>query len=140
MSVSCAGTTTLTFTATTHQPLDGGGLWVEIFEKIMQGGIQYLGGCDSRTTSFKGPRSRAPAQATYVATLGYISNTCPPGGLVANSPVTPQPWAICAAASGTTLTTTTNHELSLSGNKSSEISDRTKESGGTRQGSLNSTT
>jgi hypothetical protein len=43
VSVSYAGTTTLTFTATTDQPLDGGGLWVEIFEKIMPGGIQYLG-------------------------------------------------------------------------------------------------
>jgi hypothetical protein len=30
-------------------------LWVEIFEKIMPGGIQYLGGCNSRTTSCKGP-------------------------------------------------------------------------------------
>jgi hypothetical protein len=49
VSVSYTGTTTLTFTATTDQPLDGGGLWVEIFEKIMQGGIQYLGGCNSRT-------------------------------------------------------------------------------------------
>ena len=32
----------------------------------------------------------------------------------------------------TTLTTLTNHELTLSGNKSSEIFDRTKESGGER--------
>ena len=46
---------------------------------------------------------------------------------------TPQPCAICLAASGTTLPATTNHELSLSGNKSSEIFDRTKESGETRQ-------
>lgn len=46
---------------------------------------------------------------------------------------TPQPCAICLAASGTTLPTTTNHELSLSGNKWSEIFDRTKESGETRQ-------
>jgi hypothetical protein len=28
-SVSYTGTTTLTFTATTDQPLDGGGLWVD---------------------------------------------------------------------------------------------------------------
>ena len=33
VSVSYTGTTTLTFTATTDQPLDGGGRWVEIFEK-----------------------------------------------------------------------------------------------------------
>ena len=89
------------------KPLDGGGLWAEIFANTMPGRIQYLGGCSSRTTSFKGSAGlRAPAQATYVATLGSISNTCPPGGLVASSnPVTPQPWAICLAASGTTLTT-----------------------------------
>jgi hypothetical protein len=35
VSVSYAGTTTLTFTATTDQPSGGGGLWVEIFEKTM---------------------------------------------------------------------------------------------------------
>ena len=55
----------------------------------------------------RGPRSCAPEQATYVATLGSISNTCPPGGLVASSnPVTPQPRAICLVASGTTTTNT----------------------------------
>ena len=92
MSESYTGTTTLTFTATTDQPLDGGGLWVEIFEKTTPGGIPCLGGCNSRTTSCKGPRSRAPGQAAYVATSGSNSNTCPPDGLVANSnPVTPQP-------------------------------------------------
>jgi hypothetical protein len=47
--------------------------------------------------------------------------------------VTPQLWAICLAASGMTLTITTNHELSLSGNKWSEIFHQTKESEGTRQ-------
>jgi hypothetical protein len=135
VSVSCTGSTTLTFTATTDQPLDGGGLWVEIFEKTMPGGIQYLGGCNLRTTSFKWPAvPRTCAGRTFVGTLGSISNTCPPGGSVASSnPVTPQPWAICLAASGTTLTATTNHELSLSGNKWSAIFDRTKESGETRQ-------
>jgi hypothetical protein len=49
---------------------------------------------------------------------------------------TPQPWSICLAASGTTLK---NHELSLSGNKWSEVFDRTKESGNAAR-SLNSTT
>jgi len=126
--VSYTGTTTLTFTATTDQPLHDGGLWVEIFETIMPGGIQYLRGCNSRTTSFKGPRrSRAPAQATYVATLGSISNTWPPGGLVASSnPVTPQPWAICLVASGTNTSCPCPAT-------SGTIFDRTKDSGEARQ-------
>jgi len=54
---------------------------------------------------------------------------CPAGRLVASSnPVTPQAWAICLAASGTTLATTTNHELSLSGNKWSEVSTGSRRS------------
>jgi hypothetical protein len=84
--VSYTGTTTLTFTVTTGQLLDSGGLWVEIFEKTMPGGIQYLGGGATQERHLsRGPRSCAPAQATYVATLRSISNTCPPGGLVASS-------------------------------------------------------
>ena len=124
VSLSYTGTSTLTFTATTDQPLDGTGLWVEIFEKTMPGGIQYLGWCNTGTTCVKGPAVPRTAQATYVATLGSIGNTYPPGGLVATSnTVTPPVWAISLAASGSSVTATTNYELSLSGNKWIEIFD-----------------
>jgi len=56
VSVSYAGTTTLTFTATTDQPSGGGGLWVEIFEKTMLGGTQYLGGLQLKNGIFQGAR------------------------------------------------------------------------------------
>lgn len=59
VSVSYAGTTTLTFTATTDQPSGGGGLWVEIFEKTMPGGIQYLGGLQLKNDIFQGARGLA---------------------------------------------------------------------------------
>ena len=71
--------------ATTDQPLDAGGLWVEIFEKTMPGGSSIWVGATQERHLSRGPRSRAPAQATYVATFGSISNTCPAGGLVASS-------------------------------------------------------
>ncbi len=76
-------------------------------------------------------------QTTHTPLFGSVAVavlTAPTTASVSDTgTTTPQPWAICLAASGTTLTKLTNHELSLSGNKSSEILDRTKESGGTRQ-------
>ncbi len=118
----------LTFTATTDQPLGGTGLWVEIFEKTRPNTIQYLVYCSSGTTCVSGPVVPGTSQATYVATLGSISNSYPPGGLVATSnTVTPPAWAISLVASGSTLTATTNYNSSF-GNSWIEIFDLTSTS------------
>jgi len=80
-----------------------------------------------------GPR-KTSLQTTHATLFGSVAAavlTAPTTASVSNTgTTTPQPWAICLAASGTTLT---NHELSPSGNRSSEIFDRTKESGQTQQ-------
>jgi YD repeat-containing protein len=125
VSLSYTGVTGLTFTATTDQPLDGTGLWLEIFEVSHQVTIQYLAYCSSGTTCTSAPVIPSTSQATYVATLGSISNSYPPGGLVATSnSVTPPPWAISLTAGGSTLTATTNYDLSY-GNWWIEVFDLT---------------
>jgi len=79
VSVSYTGTTTLTFTATTDQPPGGGGLSAEIFEKIMPGGIQNLGGCNSRTTSFKGPAVSGTCAGHVCRHIGVHQQHVPAG-------------------------------------------------------------
>jgi RHS repeat-associated protein len=125
----------LILTATTDQPLEGTGLWVEIFESSYQHIIwdtQYLGWCNTGTTCTVGPAIPRTSQATYVATLGSIGNDYPPGVPVATSnTVTPPAWAVSLAVSGTTvngttLTATTNYDLSYPyGNSYTELFDLT---------------
>jgi len=131
VSVSYTGATTLTFTATTDQLLDGGGLWVEIFEKTMPGGIQYLGGCNSRTTSLKGPAVPRTFAGHVCRHFGVHQQHVPAGRLGREFQTGDTPaLGICLAASGAT---TTNTSCPCPVTKWSEIFDRTKESGETRQ-------
>ena len=76
-------------------------------------------------------RSRAPAQATYVATLGSISKHVPAG--IAGRELQPGDTSALGDLPGGQRDDHDEHELSLSGNKWSEIFDRTKESEETRQ-------
>jgi hypothetical protein len=129
-SVSYTGTTTLTFTATTDQPLEGG-LWVEIFEKIMPGGIQYLGGCNSRTTSFKGPAVPRTCAGHLRRHIGVHQQHVPAGR--PGRELQPGDTSALGDLPDGQLDDHDEHELFPSGNKWSEIFERTKASGETRQ-------
>ncbi|GAA1240970.1 RHS repeat-associated core domain-containing protein [Oryzihumus leptocrescens] len=109
----------MTFTATTSQPLDGTGLWVEIFETTNGGSTSYLGWCNSGTTCTKGPVTPHATQGKFVAVLGNtLPNTYaqyPAANKWAESPmVLPPPWTISMSASvGSTigLTATSNYAV-----------------------------
>jgi len=127
MSVSYTGTTTRTFTATTDQPLDGGGLRVEIFEKTMPSRIQHLGGCNSRTTTFKGPAASRTFAGHICRHFGVHQQHVPAGR--AGRELQPGDTSALGNLPGGQRDDHDEHELSLSGDKWSEIS--------TDRGSLN---
>ena len=131
VSVSDTGTTTLTFTATTDQPPGGGGLWVEIFEKIMPGGFQNLGGLQLKNDTFQGACGLAPCAGHVCRHFGVRQQHVPAGR--AGRELQPGDTSALGDLPGGQRDDHDEHELSLSGNKWSEIFDRTKESGETRQ-------
>ena len=106
-------------------------LWVEIFEKTMPGGIQYLGGCNSRTTSFKGPAVSRTCAGHLRRHIGVHQQHVPAGR--AGRELQPGETSALGDLPGGQRDDHDEPELCLSGNKWSEIFDRTKESGETRQ-------
>ena len=119
VGLSYSGTSELTFTATVNQPLDGSGLYLELFELTMTGqpgGIEYLGWCTSGTSCSKGPTAPHATVGRYVAVLGHtLANTYAgysQAQKVAESDVvSPPPWTL--SLSGTTATT--NYDVGAAG-------------------------
>ena len=116
VGLSYTGTSSLTFTATVNQPLDGSGLYLELFELTMPGTIKYLGWCTTGTSCSKGPTAPHATVGQFVAVLGRdLTNNYldyPQADKVAESDVvSPPPWTL--TLSGTTATT--NYDVGAAG-------------------------
>ena len=103
-------TTSIGLTATSNYAATGT-TYLEIFDTAkVQTYITYLNFCNSGTTC---SATTVPQEkgATYIAVVTHSpSNTYPPSSvLAASSPVTPPPWTVTLASSGSTLTATTNY-------------------------------
>ena len=119
VGLSYTGTSALTFTATVNQPLDGSGLYLELFELTMPG---HRGGSSTWGGARRGPRARrarrrpmrrwaarggAGAHPDEQRTRDY-----PQAQKVAESDVvSPPPWPLSLA--GTTATT--NYDVGAAG-------------------------
>jgi hypothetical protein len=93
---------------------------VEIFEKTMLGGIQYLSGCNSRTTSFKGPADSRTCAGHVCRHFGVRQQHVPAGR--AGRELQLGDTSALGDLPGGQRDDHDEHELSLSGNKWSEIS------------------
>lgn len=94
VELTASGTSQITLTATVNQPLNG--QWIEVFElNDADATIQSLGYCNTGPTCTFGPTVPRSNQSKYRATIGSISNTYPPSGVVAESvDIIPAPWVV----------------------------------------------
>lgn len=118
VSLAADISTTITLTATVNYELSSPYRYVQIYDlssgRIASGNINS---CSSGTTCVRSGIAPKNADSRYMATLSLApGNTVPTSDVLATTEtITPPPWTITLNGSGTSLTATTNYNITGTG-------------------------